>query len=348
MTAAKMKTPLPIVSVLMSNYRTKPDYLRKAIDSLLVQTFRNFEVVVINDGCTDESLTILREYAAADGRIRLTESPENVGLAASLNKGLALCQGKYVARFDTDDICYPDRLEKQVAYMDAHPEMILSGGWADIFDQDEEKIVTTWKPVMCQIDEYRIRLLFGNSPLIIHPTAIFRRELLEKNGIRYSEDFRCRYSEDYRMWVSCSAAGQVGILEEPLIRYRNENSTDRITVRHAADKRACTLAVQSDQYEKLDIDLTDERFALNNDLLRGRKPYDVAYRDWMKLILRQNEKKQIYDGSVMQRLFEDRWYTITYYGIAYDKNPFGKLWKFLRLNGKCKRRFLKEVFARGK
>ena len=338
----------PTVSVLMSNYRTKPAYLRKAVDSLLAQTFRDFEAVVINDGCEDESLSILREYAAADGRIRLIESPENIGLAAALNKGLDLCRGKYVARFDTDDICYPDRLEKQVAYMDAHPELLFLGGWADTIEEDENEIVEHWQPVMPSAAEYRVRLLFGNSPLLVHPSVIYRRELLEKNGIRYDTDPRFRYSEDYRMWVRCAAAGEAGILEEPVLRYRNAQSADRITVRHAKEMLACVHEVQKLQFAALDIDLTDERFALNNDLLRGRKPYDVAYRDWMKLVLRQNEKKKIYDGSVMQRLFEDRWYTITYYGIAYDKNPFGKLRKFLRLNGKCKRRFLKEVFARGK
>ena len=128
------------VSFLMSNYKTPPAYLRRALDSMLAQTFTDFEAVVINDGVKDASFDVLREYAAKDSRIRLIENENNMGLPASLNRGIDHCRGRYIARMDTDDICLPERLALQTAYMDSHPDVMFAGAWADVFEEDENDI----------------------------------------------------------------------------------------------------------------------------------------------------------------------------------------------------------------
>ena len=322
---------MPLVSFVMSNYQTPPAYLRRALDSMLDQSLTDFEAVIVNDGVKDASYEALREYAARDSRIRLIENERNLGLPASLNKALGVCRGKYIARMDTDDICYPDRLAQQTAYMETHPEVMFAGAWADVFDEDEDRPFDQWRPVMCPWEEYRIRLLFSGEPLLIHPTVIFRSSFLEQNGLIYSEDPRYRYSEDYEFWTRCADHGAAGILERPVLRYRKAESGNRITVRHAAEMENCVAEVQKKLFARLGI--ADDRYdrAVNFRLLNGRKTYDIRYKKWMDLILTQNREKKIYDQKLMRRLFHDRWYNIVYYGTAYEKRPLKKLRNIISL-----------------
>lgn len=311
---------MPQVSVLMSNYNTPVAYLKRSIESVLAQTFDDFEVIIVNDGSVDASKQVLYGYAQKDSRIIIVENEKNMGLPRSLNRGIDACHGKYIARMDTDDICYPDRLQKQVAFMEAHPEYIVSGAWSDVFCDDENSIISTWTPKMCSQDEYRIRLLFKSAPLVIHPTAIFRRELLNKYNLRYPEELKYRFAEDYKMWTLCSACGDVGIFEDTVIKYREEKSDNRITVRHKNEMAQCGFEIQRDQLKQLDIDLTQEMYRYNHQLLMGRKPYDINYKRWMDLIIKQNAKNNAYSQSVLKKLLRERWYNIVYYGIAYEKS----------------------------
>ena len=339
---------MPTVSFLMSNYKTPPAYLRRALDSMLAQTLTDFEAVIVNDGVKDASYEVLLEYAAKDSRVRIIENERNLGLPASLNRALAVCEGRYIARMDTDDICCPDRLALQTAYMDSHPEVMFAGAWANLFEEDERHPFDRWQPVMCPREEYRIRLLFSGEPLLIHPTVIFRASFLKEHGLRYSEDPQYRYAEDYEFWTRCADCGAAGILEQPVLLYRQAVSDSRITVRHAGEMENCIANVQKKLFARLGI--PDDRYDrdLNFRLLAGRKPYDVRYKKWMELILSQNKEERIYDQKLMRRLFRDRWYNIVYYGIAYEKKPLKKLRYFLTLYPDGYRRFTKEIFTRKK
>ena len=223
---------MPLVSFLMSNYKTPPAYLRRALDSMLAQTMTDFEAVIINDGVKDESYGVLLEYAAKDSRIRIIENEQNLGLASSLNRGIEACTGKYIARMDTDDICLPERLALQTEYMETHPDVMFAGAWAYTFEYDENVIKNEWKPVMCSREEYRIRILFANDPLLIHPSVIFRRDFLYNNQLRYSQESDFRYAEDYEMWTRCADCGKPGILEQFVLKYRNAPNENRITAKH--------------------------------------------------------------------------------------------------------------------
>ena len=204
---------------------------------------------------------------------------------------------------------------------------VVSGAWADVFCEDENNIVKTWAPKMCSQDEYRIRLMFSSAPLIIHPTAIFRRELLNKHNLRYPEEIKYKYAEDYKMWTQCSACGEIGILEETVIKYREEKSDNRITVRYEKEMAQCGFEIQRDQLKNLDIELTEEMYHYNNQLLMGRKPYDIKYKRWMDLIIKQNAKYNVHSQPVLKQLLYERWYNIVYYGIAYEKS-FSKRIKY--------------------
>ncbi|MCR5783967.1 MAG: glycosyltransferase [Clostridia bacterium] len=325
----------------MSNYKTPPAYLRRALGSMLGQTMTDFEAVIINDGVKDESYEVLLEYAAKDDRIVLIENERNLGLPASLNSGLEVCRGKYIARMDTDDICLPERLALQVEYMESNPDIMFAGAWADVFEKDENVITDRWQYVMCSREEYRIRLLFGCAPLIIHPTAIFRASFLFDNGIRYSEDTAYRYSEDYELWTRCADAGKPGILQKVVLKYRNENSGQRITSSRAEDMERCVRNVQEKLLMRLGIGISDEDYQLHHRLLSGRKPYDLRYKAWINKIIRQNRKLNVYDQNLLCRILHDRWYNIVYYGTAYEKDPKKRLCYILSMYPDGYRPFIK-------
>lgn len=337
---------MPLVSFLMSNYKTPPAFLRRALDSMLSQTTPDFEAVIINDGVKDASYDVLLEYAAKDERIRIIENEQNLGLAASLNRGIEACTGKYIARMDTDDICLPQRLQLQTEYMESHPEIALAGAWADTFTEDETKTEGTWRPVMCPQAEFRIRLLFGSAPFLIHPTVIFRREFLNKNGLRYSEDTAFRYAEDYEMWTRCAKYGAIGILEQTVLKYRLAQTESRITVRHATEMEDCVINVQKKLLSELRIDPAACDHELHSQLLRGRKPFDLRYRRWMDLVLKQNKTYGIYDQKYMKRLFHERWYNIVYYEIAKKKTLKERLRCFITLYPDGYFRFIKDIFKK--
>ena len=120
-----MKLVPGLISVIMSNYNTPEEYLREAIESILNQTYKNFEFIIIDDCSTDNSLEIIKSYN--DERIVLIENEENIGLTKSINKGLAVAKGEYIARMDADDVSLPQRFEKQINYMNDHTELIVCG-----------------------------------------------------------------------------------------------------------------------------------------------------------------------------------------------------------------------------
>ncbi len=292
---------------------------------MLCQTMQDFEAVIINDGVKDESYDVLLEYAAKDDRIVLIENERNLGLPASLNRGIGVCRGRYIARMDTDDICLPERLALQVEYMEANPDIMFAGAWADVFEKDENVITERWQYIMCSREEYRIRLLFGCAPLIIHPTAIFRASFLFDNGIRYSEDPDYRYSEDYELWTRCADLGIPGIMQSVILKYRNYQGGQRITSSRAEDMSRCTRNVQKKLLGRLGIEISDEEYKLHHRLLSGRKPYDLRYKAWINNLLVQNRMFGVYDQKLFYRMLHDCWYNIVYYGIAYETSVKNRL-----------------------
>ena len=126
----------PVVSVLVPVYNCMP-FLDKAIWSVRQQTFSEFECILVNDGSKDSSLQVMRQHALEDLRIIVVDKP-NGGIVSALNAGLAECRGEFIARMDGDDLCLPDRFERQVAYLQQHREMGVVGGWAEVIDENDK------------------------------------------------------------------------------------------------------------------------------------------------------------------------------------------------------------------
>lgn len=206
MSGNKEKTP--IISVVMSVYNGG-EFLAGAIESVLVQTFRDFEFIIVNDGSTDGSLAILEECAQRDCRIRLI-SRENRGLTASLNEGIANARGEWIARMDADDISLPDRFEKQMAWLQKTGADIC-GGWIRLTGTLFHRV---WQ-YYGSGDAIRLKLLFGSA--FAHPTVMLRTDIAKANP--YSEN--ARYVEDYELWARLARLG-VKMTNYPgvVLRYR--------------------------------------------------------------------------------------------------------------------------------
>jgi glycosyltransferase involved in cell wall biosynthesis len=208
----------PKVTVLMPVYNGEI-YLREAMDSILNQTFTDFEFLIINDGSTDKSADIIRSYR--DARIRLVENEKNLGLIATLNKGIDLSRGEYIARMDCDDISLPERLGTQVEFMDRNNSIGISGTFAKAVG-DESSFLYEY-PV--EFDKAKCVNLFTNA--FAHPTVIFRKDVLVENGLKYDPAFI--HAEDFDLWVRASRATLMSNIPETLVLYRihhNQISTN--------------------------------------------------------------------------------------------------------------------------
>lgn len=202
----------PKVTVLLPVWNGE-QYLREAIDSILRQTFRDFEFLIINDGSTDSSRAIVESYH--DSRIRAVNHSTNLGLTRALNHGLSLVTGEYVARQDADDISEPDRLARQVAYLDAHRNVALVGCCYKKIGPTGEELGDRPLPTDCL--DLRWALLFYDP--FIHGAVMFRRELVRNAVGRYDEAFP--YVQDYDLWSRIARGLPVANLPEYLVRYRH-------------------------------------------------------------------------------------------------------------------------------
>jgi glycosyltransferase involved in cell wall biosynthesis len=186
---AHMTTPK--ISVILSCYNSSL-HLKKSIESILSQTFKDFEFIIINDGSSDNTLQIIQSYASKDERIFFVNQ-ENIGLTKSLNKAIKLSKGKYIARIDADDFSYKDRLIKQYTYLEQNQDIVLLGGQRIINDKINNKIFKDKLPLTTE--EIRKRAIISNP--FFHSLVIFRREIVEKIG-DYNEGFK--YVQDYEFW----------------------------------------------------------------------------------------------------------------------------------------------------
>ncbi len=201
----------PRVTVLMAVYNGG-HYLVETIESILQQTFRNFEFLIVDDGSTDSTWQILSSYAAQDERFVLVRSPQNLGRPAARNIGLEQAHGDYIALMDADDIALPKRLECQVAFLDKHPDIDVCGSWVFVMGGSE----TIWR-YPTQHDEIRCQMLLRNP--IANPSVIMRKKKLADHCLRYNLDYRVA-QEDYELWVRCSQSLRYATLPQPLLAYR--------------------------------------------------------------------------------------------------------------------------------
>ena len=200
---------IPQVSVLMPVYNTAP-YLREAMDSMLSQTFSDFELIVLNDCSPDNAEELLDTYD--DPRIVRYRGEKNAGLSNVLNVGIGLARGKYIARMDSDDISLPNRLQVQVDYLETHPEIDLVSVGMQLFGAKEEVWIREQNP-----EKVKINALF-HSP-VLHASSVWRKDSFEKHGLLFRQEMVP--AEDYDLWTRALLKGlKLVNLPDVLYKYR--------------------------------------------------------------------------------------------------------------------------------
>ena len=220
-------TELPL-SIAMSAYNVEP-YIGSTIESMLAQTFADFEFIILDDGSTDGTLRVAEQYAARDKRIRLI-SRENRGLIASLNEMLQLARAPLVARMDADDIAHPERLAKQMAFMEANPSCGVVGTWAHRMNEKGELRPGYLYKYPVTAEEARAHV--GYESLLLHPSVMFRKELILKAG-GYHRAFR--HAEDFDLWLRLTHVTDICNIPEPLLTYRTHDT--QVSTRHVVEQR---------------------------------------------------------------------------------------------------------------
>lgn len=224
------------VTVLLPVYNGER-YLAEAIESVLGQTFGAWVLLVLDDGSTDSSARIASNYANRDPRIRMIGHRENRGLIANLNHGLNQVVTKYIARLDSDDAMLPNRLERQIAFLEAHLEIGIVGGAAILTDSRGQAIGHKSRPYLDE--EIRWHEMTSHSASFFHPAVMMRRSVLVEASLQY--DPQALYCEDKKLWLDLLAHTRGCNLAEPLIRYRRHDAS--VTATKSKQQRAYTLPI---------------------------------------------------------------------------------------------------------
>jgi glycosyltransferase involved in cell wall biosynthesis len=330
----------PCVSVLMPVFNGEP-YLAEAIESILHQTFRDYELIIINDGSTDGSAAIIERYRRADSRIRAYDQ-SNCGLAATLNRGLGLARGEYIARMDQDDISLNGRLAAQVAFMTAHREVGICGAWVETFDPSRRTVLQ----LPAENALIRSWLLFES--VLPHPSVVMRRKVLSKAGLFYDES--CMHAEDYDLWVRASRCTALANVPQVLLRYRLHPS--QIVRKYESEKLASARHIRHSQLEYLGIIPTEQELSLHQALstwqLESEPDFIEATHAWLVKLKTVNEVTGIYVPWAFSRVLGHRWVAVCTKATHLGLWTARKLWRsplrtgsaltakdFVKLSVKC-------------
>lgn len=203
----------PLVSIVLPAYNCEK-FIRFTIDSLLNQTYTNFELLIINDGSTDSSVEIIKSFS--DTRIQLINNSKNEGLIYTLNKGIELAKGKYIARIDADDICLKKRLEKQVNWLEKNANTVIVATQIEFIDE-QGITMGNWDLDQQKITAQQIKNAMLWQCCIAHPTVMMRSDIIKKYRYPYNQ----KHSEDYGLWLQVLSDNNIiEKIPEPLLQYR--------------------------------------------------------------------------------------------------------------------------------
>ena len=235
------------------------------------------------------------------------------GLTKSLNKGLMLSNGKYIARMDSDDISLPDRIEMQVKFFEEHPEANVLGTRAIKFG-DEEKVLKCY--LKNTREKQQIKLFYYNIGLI-HPTVMIRKKFLDQHSIKYNE--KLLKTQDYGLWVECIRHTKLEIVESILLKYRTHSK--QISQAKTDEQSKYGSMVRMSQLSALKLPIDDEIEKIHSNFCDGRSCYDIeTTKKWVNKLILQNNKLQIFDVSLFVDETRYMWFLLCTKEVFRDKN----------------------------
>lgn len=314
-----MATKLPI-SVVMSVFNGEK-YLGQSIESILNQSFESFEFVIINDNSSDNSLRIVEKYALRDKRIKIIKNQNNIGLTKSLNKGLSIAKGKYIARQDHDDVSMPNRFSEQVNFLDGNPGFSLCGTNYNYIDDKNDVIEK--KSGYLPLDSEQIHLDLPKRNCFFHSSIMFRNE-----GYSYREKFI--YAQDYDFYLNLLTAGKkMANLKDPLLLWRMNDESISFKKNHEQK----LFAQAARKMLKLRMDGRNDLYdAFNPESCKGRVDDTVTMlAHKMKLFLQNSnfrEAKELFDKNY-SRMYNVSWFNKKAFALFVNFPGIYKLYRKL-------------------
>lgn len=298
----------PRVSVVIPAYN-RARYLPEAIGSILRQSYADFELIVVDDGSTDDTAEVVR--GITDPRLRLVTNPISLGIAGARNRGLDHARGEYVAALDSDDAAYPQRLARQVAFLDARPELALVGSWSGWMNADGRRLARVKRrPV--DADDAAALLIFNSC--LTQSSVMIRATVLR--AYRYNETFAM--SSDFELWARLAAGGErMANLPEVLVCQREHPA--RTTREKAEQVVACQLAIYRWQLDQLGMRYDETDLQRHHLLPRSPQkagPTDLAYldwaEDWLQRLADANRRHGWFEPGAFARVLGRAWATACY------------------------------------
>lgn len=319
------------ISVVTSVFNGEA-YIGETIKSVRNQTFTDWEYIII-DNCSDDwTAGIVQKYAERDRRIRFIRNDKNLGISPNLNKGIELAKGRYIARLDHDDLCYPERFETQYRYMETHPEILLCGCGEDLWTNG--KISPARNGIKAADDkEVRFAMVFAFFSVMAHSTFFFRRQEIMDKGIRYRD---LKYVEDLAFIFDTLRAGKVSYLPEHLIAYRihgaqvTQNLSDALKFTEQRDIFFEYLDALSDIHDK---EIIKKAFLGNLEGVKDLRRYTKAMLTYARICgIKGNLAENACVRQMYRRVF-DRQRCELQMLLAYVRSPLKEPVWFLKRRG---------------
>ncbi|MBP7810058.1 MAG: glycosyltransferase family 2 protein [Bacteroidia bacterium] len=289
----------PLVSVLMPVYNASA-YVKEAIESILNQSYQNFEFVIINDGSTDSSEEVV--LSVKNEKIKYHKNETNLGLIKTLNKGIDLCKGEYIVRMDADDISLPERIKKQVEFMEANKGVGVCGSDHIHFGKGKQiahsshhthDLISGW-------------MLFNSS--VVHPALIIRTSILKTETPYFNSEFK--HVEDYELWSRLIFKSKFADVPETLLKYRIHAS--QVSRQYRAEQIENGNKVRKNLLEKAGFKFTDNQLRVHcllgsSQIIKSVKDLD-ALSVWFDELFEQNKKIKFINETTLQSILAKQWY----------------------------------------
>ncbi|MCX8080388.1 MAG: glycosyltransferase [Bacteroidia bacterium] len=305
----------PLVSVILPVYNAS-FFLKDSVRSILNQTYKNFELIIINDGSTDNSREILNRIK--DNRIKFIDYDYNRGLIDTLNEGISLSKGKYLVRMDADDQSHPRRIEVLVNYMEANPNVGIAGSYTNLTGP------SLYYKKKLSSDEIKSRLLFDN--IFSHPTMIFRRQLFSDYSVAYNKKYFC--AEDYGLWFEMMNQTDYGLVPRRLLHYGIHQNQVSMVFREEQLQSVQKihrewLSLIQVSYDENEINLHQKIFHKNYEIT---PEFFCSCEKWLMKLISSNENSKFHHPESFKKIVAWVWFELATH-LASHKISTTKIFK---------------------
>ena len=331
----------PTVTVLMPVYNAEL-YLNEAIESILNQTFINFEFLIINDGSIDKSEQIISSYK--DHRIRYVKNEANLKLIATLNKGIEMAQGKYIVRMDADDISLPHRLQTQFDFMELHPNVALCGSWFEVLDGKSGvgKYVG---------NHYEIMMKMLYQCHFCHPSVIMRKSILENFIVKFDPLYT--HAEDYDFFIRIGEKFELANIQEILIMYRVHNQS--VSQRNKETQSKNSTVIKQNLFKKIGLNMDENQLDFFSTIMQHEyeqtKEYVINVSSFFENLLAANENSVFFEKEFLKIYLAQLWLNVTYNCTSLGLFSFNEFYgsplnKYITLSITAKIKFFAKAFLK--